>query len=65
MGENKEKVVAKRVKRVVERARSVSSIRKRPVFTLAVCSQRKNNASPLFYSRKAPREVNTIKECRW
>ncbi|XP_073046249.1 uncharacterized protein [Primulina eburnea] len=52
MGGNKEKVVVKRIKRVAERTRSVSSIRIRPVFNLAVCTQRKNNVSPLFNSRK-------------
>ncbi|XP_073051297.1 uncharacterized protein [Primulina eburnea] len=56
MEENKKKVVAKRIKRVVERTRSVSRIRIRPVFTLAVCSPRKNNAFPLFYSRKGTLE---------
>ncbi|XP_075515724.1 uncharacterized protein LOC142550534 [Primulina tabacum] len=56
MDENKKKVVAKRIKRVVERTRSVSRIRIRPVFTLAVCSPRKKNAFPLFYSIKGTLE---------
>lgn len=42
-GGNKEKVVVKRIKRVAETTRAVSSIRIRPVFHLAVCTQRKNN----------------------
>ncbi|KZV27282.1 hypothetical protein F511_17678 [Dorcoceras hygrometricum] len=52
LGENKERLVVKKIQKVVERTRSVRCIRIRPVVTVAVGSQRKNNVSPLFYSRK-------------